>query len=98
MLSFALLDEAYVGDRGGFGDISNRAKLFFIASNVFFERPQDSLCMPRAYDHARNQFALRHIRKHVVDLNLDLLAASLRHALLRLLGLSMIAVPISTLP
>ena len=79
MLSFALLDEAYVGDRGGFGDISNRAKLFFIASNVFFERPQDSLCMPRAYDHARNQFALRHIRKHIDEMNREFFGRVMKH-------------------
>src|ERR1700730_5518929 len=62
---FVLLHEAYVGDRGRLGDFADGAKLLLVPPDIFVQRAQDSLGVSWTYDHARNQLALRHIRKDI---------------------------------
>src|SRR4029077_3320424 len=76
---FVLLHEANVGDRGRLGDLAYGAELLLVSPDILLESAQDSLGVPRTYDHARNQLALRHIRKQKNEMNREFFRRMVKH-------------------
>ena len=63
-----LLHETHIGHGSWFGNFADGAELRFVAADIFPERPQDALGVRRGHDHAGHQLALRHVRKHVDEM------------------------------
>ena len=60
-----LLHKTHIRHRSRFRNFADGAELRLIAADIFAERPQDALGVRWTHDHARDQLALRHVRKHI---------------------------------
>src|SRR6266478_5596381 len=79
VLSRFLLHETHVRHGSRFRNLADGAELRFISADIFSERPQNAFGVRRTHDHARDQLALRHVWKHIDEVQREFFRIVMEH-------------------